>query len=634
MLDTEKKKVEEEKEEEEHTSSSNNENDFQELDNEIEKVVRGETSYEEDKTDLNKTDLNNSQNSYQIYSKLKNNFYMNKTNNNNNIANNNEDEKQNLNNINYNKESFQNKLNSLNLLKKCVVNEPMNFEKPFFSPNNCHKNDSNDLNLNNFENNSKIKKNHHKNKKYNKKKKNTKINPIKNNNNNAMNNINISPNNNSNCNLLNELISKNANNFINNNMNINDIKLFNYINNINSNQNNNNFDILNNLNINNNNQLLQNLNNHLYSSQFPNNSLNNNNNMCNNTIITNQIITPININLQLPQNNNIDSNQYCKLLNNLNNRCNSSMNGLNNIINYDLSHYLQINNSIPQSGIHPYNNTDINIQYKNNETVMLNNFVNQLNNSNIMDLVVNNILNKSQTLNDLNNNCYINNNNNFKNVLMNSIGKNISVGNSNNFIKRRLFNPLSDLEKEKNIINLMDIIQCKDMRTTLMIKNIPNKYTISSFLEEINENFKNTYDIFYLPIDYINKCNLGFAFINFVEPFHIILFYELFRGKKWKKFNSEKICELLYAKYQGRKELINHFEKGKVLTFESEDKRPLILPEPHQFPKINIPLYYLDLFIKNHPHTPYKIKNINNKKNNNPISKIFSINGNFHKNKK
>ena len=64
-----------------------------------------------------------------------------------------------------------------------------------------------------------------------------------------------------------------------------------------------------------------------------------------------------------------------------------------------------------------------------------------------------------------------------------------------------------------------------------MIKNILNKYTISSFLEELNINFKNTYDIFYLPIDYINKCNLGFSFINFVEPFHIILFYELYLGK-------------------------------------------------------------------------------------------------------
>ena len=101
------------------------------------------------------------------------------------------------------------------------------------------------------------------------------------------------------------------------------------------------------------------------------------------------------------------------------------------------------------------------------------------------------------------------------------------------------------------------------------------------------------------------------------------------RGKKWKKFNSDKICELLYAKFQGRKELIAHFEKGKVLTFETEDKRPLILPVPHQFPKINLPFYYLDLFIKLYPCISYKIKNNNDK--NNLFSKFFTINGSFHK---
>ena len=168
-----------------------------------------------------------------------------------------------------------------------------------------------------------------------------------------------------------------------------------------------------------------------------------------------------------------------------------------------------------------------------------------------------------------------------------------------------------------------------------MIKSIPNKYTISSFLEEININFKNTYDIFYLPIDYINKCNLGFAFINFVEPFHIILFYELYLGKKWKKFNSDKICELLYAKFQGRKELISHFEKGKVLSFEREEKRPLILPVPNPLPIINIPYYYLELFLKLYPQIPYKIKYIdNNRKDNNNSIKTFSIKGNFLKKEK
>ena len=261
-----------------------------------------------------------------------------------------------------------------------------------------------------------------------------------------------------------------------------------------------------------------------------------------------------------------------------------------------------------------------------------------INNNKPINIFINN---NNNLINNHKNNIIMNNNNNnnnndksINNKEKNGNNNSNNSNNNNNTMKRKIFNPLSDSEKEKNIINLLDIFLCKDLRTTLMIKNIPNKYTISSFLEEINENFKDTYDIFYLPIDYINKCNLGFAFINFIEPFHIILFYELYRGKKWKKFNSDKICELLYAKFQGRKELIAHFEKGKVLTFDTEDKKPLILPVPHQFPKINIPCYYLDLFIKLYPCISYKINTINNNKNNNLVSNVFTLNGNFHKNKK
>ena len=35
-----------------------------------------------------------------------------------------------------------------------------------------------------------------------------------------------------------------------------------------------------------------------------------------------------------------------------------------------------------------------------------------------------------------------------------------------------------------------------------MIKNIPNKYTKKMMLGEFDKKFKNTYDFFYLPIDF------------------------------------------------------------------------------------------------------------------------------------
>ena len=410
---------------------------------------------------------------------------------------------------------------------------------------------------------------------------------------------------------------------INYTVNFNNIKEYEFLNNLCSHINNN----LNPLNNNvNNNKLISSIANFLYSSNLNQTKLPNN--IYNNLVINNQMYNPINFNLHFSNNNNnmdnmnLNNNQFF-FRNNINN------NDFNNNIYKYLSHYFQINNTNDNLNIN-------NIIKENNENMAKNLENNIKNNYNFTDLFVNNLVNNNnnQILN-FNSNL----NNNFDNEIkindnnINQINNNINYktekkGKNSN--KRKIFYPLSDSEKEKNIINLMDIFQCKDLRTTLMIKNIPNKYTISSFLDEINEYFKNTYDIFYLPIDYINKCNLGFAFINFVEPFHIILFYEIYRGKKWKKFNSDKICELLFAKFQGRKQLISHFEKGKVLSFESENKRPLILPVPRILPKINLPLYYLELFQKFYPNIFYKIRNITSNKSNS-VLKVFSINGNFHK---
>ncbi|XP_031130518.1 protein MEI2-like 5 [Ipomoea triloba] len=109
-----------------------------------------------------------------------------------------------------------------------------------------------------------------------------------------------------------------------------------------------------------------------------------------------------------------------------------------------------------------------------------------------------------------------------------------------------------------------------DARTTLMIKNIPNKYTSKMLLATIDENHRGTYDFLYLPIDFKNKCNVGYAFINMLSPSLIIPFYEAFNGKKWEKFNSEKVASLAYARIQGKGALVAHFQNSSLMN---EDKR-------------------------------------------------------------
>ena len=78
-------------------------------------------------------------------------------------------------------------------------------------------------------------------------------------------------------------------------------------------------------------------------------------------------------------------------------------------------------------------------------------------------------------------------------------------------------------------------------------------------LEEVNLTHVGTYDFFYLPIDFKNKCNVGYSFVSFLDPQAVMSFVDAFKGKKWKFFNSEKICDVTYARIQGKAAMISRY---------------------------------------------------------------------------
>lgn len=84
-----------------------------------------------------------------------------------------------------------------------------------------------------------------------------------------------------------------------------------------------------------------------------------------------------------------------------------------------------------------------------------------------------------------------------------------------------------------------------------------------------------TFTIEDLRIDFENHCNVGYAFVSFKDPLNIIPFYQRRHEKKWKKFNSEKVCQLAYAKVQGMSNLIYKFKDSKVMS-NNPNYRPRI----------------------------------------------------------
>ena len=100
----------------------------------------------------------------------------------------------------------------------------------------------------------------------------------------------------------------------------------------------------------------------------------------------------------------------------------------------------------------------------------------------------------------------------------------------------------------------------EERRTTMMVRNIPNRFTKDAMILEFNQHFEGEYDFFYLPIDFNNKCNVGYAFINFKTPKAMIAFHKRYNGNTWPKFKSNKVCAITFARLQGREAMLKHFE--------------------------------------------------------------------------
>lgn len=102
--------------------------------------------------------------------------------------------------------------------------------------------------------------------------------------------------------------------------------------------------------------------------------------------------------------------------------------------------------------------------------------------------------------------------------------------------------------------------------TSIMLRNIPNKYTAEKLLEQFEfEGFTTQeIDFFYLPIDFRNKCNVGYAFVNFADHIRAMDFMSIFENYRLPATNSSKICTVCWARIQGREANIAHYRDSPI----------------------------------------------------------------------
>lgn len=119
-----------------------------------------------------------------------------------------------------------------------------------------------------------------------------------------------------------------------------------------------------------------------------------------------------------------------------------------------------------------------------------------------------------------------------------------------------------------------------ELRTTVMLRNVPNNYSRAMVLSMMDEEgFKGLYNFLYLPIDFQSCSSLGYAFVNLVEPAVVPRFWQTFDGFTRWKLPSRKVCGVSWSgPHQGLEAHIERYRSSPVMHASVPDEyKPIIL---------------------------------------------------------
>jgi len=116
--------------------------------------------------------------------------------------------------------------------------------------------------------------------------------------------------------------------------------------------------------------------------------------------------------------------------------------------------------------------------------------------------------------------------------------------------------------------------------TTLMVRNIPNLYTRTMLIEELDSlGFRGEFNFIYLPIDKSTEWNVGYAFVNFVDSNVAAQFTKIMTNYKFCQFDhgSGKVAQVSVAHIQGLQKNLEHYSNTAVQCARVQSHRPLVL---------------------------------------------------------
>jgi len=116
--------------------------------------------------------------------------------------------------------------------------------------------------------------------------------------------------------------------------------------------------------------------------------------------------------------------------------------------------------------------------------------------------------------------------------------------------------------------------------TTLMIRNIPNRYSQRDLIAELEDmGFGGKFNFLYIPLDKGTMANVGYAFVNFIDKEWAASCMEAFQEHRFKRHRktSGKIASVSAAHLQGLEANLAHYERAVVNTAKLKQRRPVVI---------------------------------------------------------
>ncbi|KAK4501655.1 hypothetical protein PRZ48_007464 [Zasmidium cellare] len=123
-------------------------------------------------------------------------------------------------------------------------------------------------------------------------------------------------------------------------------------------------------------------------------------------------------------------------------------------------------------------------------------------------------------------------------------------------------------DRDAQNVNIDRINNGQDVRTTVMVRNLPNNWTCDDMKEVLDKTSFGEYDFAYLRIDFERNLNVGYGFVNFVDAEAIIPFAEHYQNQDWNQDRGQqprRLGQISYATVQGYDCLIEKFRNSAIM---------------------------------------------------------------------